>query len=207
MKKIKCCECQKLFFENELTRFDSGMWCAECLDEHTATCADCGCRIYRADATYTADECLICDRCYDDNYFYCERCDRVYYNEHRINDVCEWCYEYEDDEAPQMIPNDKRYYSKSRRDLPMGVEIEAESGDYLQVYDELTPKGFGVEKDGSLSNGIEVQVPASNNGNTEKLVKEACLALKNTASGFRSAAACMFILSFPAERRLLRNYC
>ena len=206
MDKKKCAQCKKAYPENELTPFDDVMWCEECLDEETTTCDDCGERIYRADATYTNEDYPICNRCYDENYFYCERCDRVYYYEHRVNDVCEWCNEDNDsEETPQREPNDKRYYCKSRRDLPVGVEIEAEGGDYLDVYDELTPKGFGVEKDGSLEDGIEVQVPASNGGNTENLIEAACSSLQR--HGFEISRRCglHIHIEFPSQKRTIKK--
>jgi len=205
MKEIKCSGCQKLFAESKLTAFDDEMWCDECLSECTTICEDCGERIYTDDATYTVDERPICDRCYNENYFYCERCDRVYYYEHRVGDVCEWCSEDEDGGLPSKMPNDKRYYFRSRRDLPVGVEIEAEGGDYLAVYNELTPKGFGVEKDGSLANGIEVQVPASNNGNTEKLVKEACSAMKKHGFGISKRCGLHIHIEFPSRKRTIKK--
>jgi len=205
MEKLKCCGCKKPFAKNALTLFDDEMWCEDCLDKDTTTCADCGERIYRDDATYTNDDCIICDRCYDENYFYCDRCDRVYYNEYRVGDYCEYCCENEDDNAPQQLPDDKRYYCKSRRDLPVGVEIEAEDGDYFDVYDELTPKGFGVDKDGSLEEGIEVQVPASNRGNTEKLIRQACLALHKHGFGVSRRCGLHIHIEFPSRKKTIKN--
>jgi len=203
MEKTKCYQCHESYPQDKLTLFDSEMWCAECLGEYTTICADCGERIYKDDASYTADDYPICERCYDDNYFYCDRCERVYHNEHWANGVCEWCCE--DDGSPEATPNDRRYYRKSRRDLPVGVEIEAEGGDYLDVYDELTPKGFGVSKDGSLQDGIEVQVPASNGGNTDKLIIQACESLR--MNGFRISSRCglHIHIEFPSRRKTIKR--
>lgn len=203
MNKTKCYQCGKCYPADKLTLFDTEMWCGECLDEYTTLCDDCGDRIYTDDAHYTADDYPICNRCYDDNYFYCDRCERIYHNENWDNGLCDRCSE--DEGSPEATPNDKRYYSKSRRDLPVGVEIEAEGGDYMDVYDELTPKGFGVSKDGSLKDGIEVQVPASNGGNTEKLIKQACESLKR--NGFKISSRCGLHvhIEFPSRKKTIKR--
>lgn len=154
-EKLKCEQCRGIFHKEELIFFDGEFWCCECLGEYTTVCDDCGERIYTDDASYVNDDYPICNRCYDDNYFYCDRCERIYHNEHRSGNLCAWCCE--DEESPEAAPNNERYYFKSRRDLPVGVEIEAEDGDYMDVYDELTPKGFGVAQDGSLKrNGFKI---------------------------------------------------
>lgn len=178
------------------------MWCDECLSEHTTICADCGERIYTEDATYTNEDYPICDRCYDENYFYCEGCQRVYHYEHRVGDYCEGCA---DEEGPEAVPDNKRYYSHSRRDLPVGVEIEAEGGDYLDVYNKLMSKGFGVSKDGSLSGGIEIQVPASNGGKTEKLIKQACLTLKENGFGISKRCGLHIHIEFPSRKKTIKK--
>jgi len=203
MEKAKCYQCHKFYPKGKLTLFDAKLWCSECLDEHTTTCDDCCERIYTDDEHYTADDRTICDRCYDENYFYCEACDRIYDNDYRAGNLCEWCSEHE--ESPEATPDDDRYYSKSRRDLPAGVEIEAENGDYMDVYDELTPEGFGVAQDNSLQDGIEVQVPASNGGNTEKLIKQACGSLKR--HGFRISRRCglHIHIEFPSRKKTIQR--
>ena len=203
MKKIKCYQCNKAYPEKELTLFDAKMWCGECLDEYTTLCGDCGERVHNDDTHYTADDYHICERCYDDNYFYCDRCERVYHNEHYANGLCEWCSENEG--APEATPNDKRYYCKSRKDLPVGLEIEAEGGDYMDVYDELTPEGFGVSKDGSLKDGIEVQVPASNGGNTEKLIKQACESLKRNGYGISQRCGLHVHIEFSCRKKTIKR--
>jgi len=203
VEKIKCYECHKAYPKDKLTLFDAILWCTECLDEYTTTCADCGERIYTDDEHYTADDYIICDRCYDDNYFFCEACDRIYRNEYRAGNLCEWCCEH--GETPEAMPNDERYYFKSRRDLPLGVEIEAEGGDYLDVYDELAHKGFGVSKDNSLQDGIEVQVPASNGGNTEKLVKQACQSLKRNRFKISSRCGLHIHIEFPSKKKTIKR--
>lgn len=203
MSKEKCCQCGNIYHEDKLTPFDSCLWCDECLCENTTLCGDCGSRVYTDDAEYTAEEYYVCESCLDNNYFCCNRCGRVYHNERWHDGLCEWCHE--DDESPEAKPNDDRYYSKSRRDLPVGVEIEAEDGDYIGVYDELTPKGFGVSKDGSLEDGIEVQVPASNNGNTERLIKRACESLKS--HGYKISRRCglHIHIEFPCRKRTIKR--
>jgi hypothetical protein len=184
-KKLKCEICG--VHKEELITFDDKLWCEDCLLEETTLCTDCSERIYTDDASYTNDDDPICERCYDNNYFQCEGCERHYRNDNYGGDgYCQSCLE--DDNKLTICPDDDKYYSKSRWDLPVGVEIEAEGGDYRDVYDDLADKGFGVQEDGSLEGGIEIQVPASNKGNTEKLVRRACKSLEE--NGFDISKRC-----------------
>jgi len=183
-KKLKCEICG--VHKEELITFDDKLWCEDCLQEETTICADCGERIYCDDAVYVDDD-PICERCCDNNCFQCEGCERHYRNDNYGGDGhCQYCLE--DDNKPTICPNDDKYYSKSRWDLPVGVEIEAEGGDYRDVYDDLADRGFGVQDDRSLEGGIEIQVPASNKGNTEKLVRRACKSLEE--NGFDISKRC-----------------
>jgi len=184
-KEIKKCDgCGSE--SEELKMFDDKSWCPDCLSENTTICADCGERIYTEDARYVGDD-PICESCYDDNYFECEGCERCHHNDDYGEDgYCRNCME---DNKPEIKPDNRRYYQKSRRDLPVGVEIEAEEGDYNNVYDNLADYGFGVQSDGSLDNsGIEIQVPASNGGKTYKLVQKACQSLEK--NGFTISKRC-----------------
>jgi len=203
--KTECCECTA---KKDLTEFDGKWYCEACLDDKTVVCYNCDDRIWRGDSLNycddyycetcfndlfcTCDNCgeseyedritfvggrYICEHCYNGSYFYCEACGNNYHlDDCGSNNHCRFCEEDNDEEAS---PNDKKYYKKSRKDIAIGIEIEAENGNYDDVYNELSDKGFGVCHDGSLENGIETQIPKSNNGNTEKLVKRACKCLEN----------------------------
>ena len=185
-KTLICGKCGVRFYRDELIAFDDRDWCEDCLYEETAICADCGDRIYVDDARYVGDD-PICERCYDDNYFQCEGCENHYHNDEYGGDG--YCRHCAADNKPTVCPDNSRYMAKSRRDLPVGIEIEAEGGDYRDVYHELADDGFGVQGDASLDeDGIEIQVPASNGGNTERLVTQACESLAD--SGFYITKRC-----------------
>jgi len=183
---LKCSECQRRFNAEELTTFDDRFWCEDCLSRETTYCADCNERVNISEVRY-AGEYPICESCYDGNYFQCERCERHYpQDDYGEDGCCRYCLE---EDKPSVCPDNRRYYSRSRRDFPVGVEIEAEGGDYQGVYDDIANRGFGVQSDGSLSSdGIEIQVPASSGGDTLKLVKRACRSLEE--NGFDISRRC-----------------
>lgn len=182
----KCNCCGRRFNKGELTTFDNRLWCEDCLSRETTFCADCEERVYINEARYVDDD-PICESCYDDSYFQCERCERNYRQEDYGEDgCCRYCLE---EDRPAAYPDNRRYYSKSRRDLCVGVEIEAEGGDYHRVYDDLADEGFGVQEDGSLDHsGVEVQVPASNGRHTIRLIQQACRSLEE--NGFDISRRC-----------------
>jgi hypothetical protein len=183
---LKCSECQQEFKEGEMITFDDRLWCEDCLSRVTTICVECEERVYISRARYVNND-PVCESCYNDRYFQCDCCRRHYPHEDYGEDgCCRYCLE--NDMNPEASPDNGRYYSKSRRDLCVGVEIEAEGGDYHSVYDDLVNEGFGVQNDGSLSDGIEVQVPASSGGDTFKLIRRACRSLEE--NGFEISRRC-----------------
>jgi len=60
--------------------------CSDCLYdlENMVECADCGELISRDDATFIDGVGFVCDRCYEDGYFFCERCERVYRRDYAV---------------------------------------------------------------------------------------------------------------------------
>lgn len=199
----KCNHCGGRFDEEELITFDDRIWCEDCLNEETTVCADCDERIYLDDATYVNDD-PICERCYGDNYFQCEGCERYYHNDDYGEDgYCQYCLE---ESKPEVCPDNRRYYSKSRRDLPVGVEIEAEGGDYHDVYDDLADEGFGIQSDGSLNrSGIEIQVPASNGGSTGKLIRQACESLKENGFDISRRCGLHVHIEYPSRMKTIKR--
>jgi len=180
-----CDICGCRLYHEELVGFDNQLWCEACLDDETTCCADCGERVYLEQVTQVSDE-PICGNCYDNSYFQCEDCGQCFHNDdYGDSGCCRYCGGCK----AESQPDDRRYYSKSRRDPTVGVEIEAEGGSYDGVYDDLADDGFGVQSDGSLNNdGIEVQVPASNGKDTRKLVVQACQSLQD--NGFDVSKRC-----------------
>ena len=204
-EKTGICErCEARFYKSELATFDDQLWCDDCLCEQTTICADCGERIYADDATYVGDD-PICEACYDRNYFYCDNCDRSYHNDDYGGDgYCQYCSN--GDSKPEAQPDNKRYYTRSRRDPSVGVEIEAEGGDYHDVYNDLADEGFGVQEDGSLSsNGIEIQVPASNGRHTEKLVQKACESLDDRGFDVSKRCGLHIHIEYPSHTRTIKR--
>jgi hypothetical protein len=70
-------------------------YCNDCVD----VCDDCGASVTNTHTAYTScgDSILICERCKDDNYAYCRRCDELYHHEYIIgnggDDYCTDCYD------------------------------------------------------------------------------------------------------------------
>ena len=204
-KKTDICQrCRERFYEEKLITFDNQIWCEECLRGETTICADCGARVYIEEARTVGDD-PICESCYDDNYFACENCGEVYHNDDYAEDgYCRYCQE---GSKPSILPDNKRYYSaKSRRDLAVGCEIEAEGGDYYSVYEDLANKGFGVCSDGSLADGgIEIQVPASNRGKTKKLVQQACKSLEENGFAISKYCGLHIHIEYPCRLKTIKN--
>ena len=198
-----CEKCKNRFYESELISFDDKLWCEECLDGVTTICSDCGERFYLDDATYVNDD-PICERCYDDNYFQCEACERRYHQDEYGGDgLCQHCSE---DNVPSACPDNRRYYSKSHQDMPVGVEIEAEGGDCNDVYDDLANEGFGIQGDGSLSHdGIEIQVPASDGNHTEKLVRRACKSLEENGFDISKRCGLHIHIEYPCRMKTIKR--
>jgi hypothetical protein len=173
------------------------------LNDETTICADCEERVYREEVRYVGDD-PICENCYDNNCFQCDRCGEYYHNDDYGDDgCCRYCLE---DNKPSICPDNKRYYQKSRRDLAVGVEIEAEGGDYHDVYYDLADRGFGVCSDGSLAaDGVEIQVPASNGGNTYKLVHQACKRLAESGFGISKKCGLHVHIEYPSQLKTIKN--
>lgn len=146
----------------------------------------------------------ICESCYYDEYFQCEGCDRHYHtNDYGEDGYCRYCLE---ERKPEVSPDNGRYHLRSRRDLAVGVEIEAEGGDYEDVYDDLVDEGFGVQDDGSLEEGgIEIQVPASNGGNTDKLVHRACKCLTQNGYGISKRCGLHVHIEYPSRMKTIKR--
>lgn len=200
---LKCSECGRKLNEEEVTTFDDRLWCEDCLSENTTVCADCEERFYIHEARYVGEE-PICESCYDRNYFQCELCEHNYHNDdYGEHSCCRYCLE---DNRPAVCPDNKRYYSKSHRDLSVGVEIEAEGGDHHSVYNDLADKGFGIQSDGSLaSDGIEIQVPASNGRDTAKLVQQACRSLEESGYDISRRCGLHVHIEYPSRMKTIKH--
>ena len=57
-----------------LTAFDGQLLCPDCLEQLTATCADCGGRFWRRDCRGNDEAAPVCCDCFQQNYVRCTRC-------------------------------------------------------------------------------------------------------------------------------------
>jgi hypothetical protein len=142
------------------------MYCQDCYDERYASCEDCG-DVCSTDDLYGPDN-QYCRNCYSDHYTTCYSCDEEIHidNAHCFNDhdYCEEClpqrrenlheYDYKPDldfyrELDEMRIGKKTIY--------LGVELECDEGDDLDIVDVLSQKPqLYCKQDGSLNNGFEV---------------------------------------------------
>jgi hypothetical protein len=121
------------------------------LCQETTSCVDCDERIYLDHAVSVGDE-PICARCFDNNYFHCDGCGAWYHNDNYGEDgYCQYCVE----SKPESQPDNQRYYTKSRKDLSVGVEIEAEERDYHPPYRGFYPD---VEIDDEIEDKTDSQL-------------------------------------------------
>ena len=166
-----CCQCRRNFPLSELTYFDGQSLCADCLDEETVVCQDCGERVWNDDNAGDDDHPL-CERCYERDYTRCEICGQLLHND----DVC-YANGDDDGETPycaRCCPRHEErqiheYYYKPEPifygDGPryMGVELEidegGEDGDNAErILDVANADDERVycKHDGSLHNGFEI---------------------------------------------------
>ena len=166
-----CCQCRRNFPLSELTYFDGQSLCADCLDEETVVCQDCGERVWNDDNSGDDDHPL-CERCYERDYARCEICGQLLHND----DVC-YANGDDDGETPYCAGCCSRheerriheYYYKPEPifygDGPryMGVELEidegGEDGDNAErILDVANADDERVycKHDGSLHNGFEI---------------------------------------------------
>jgi len=205
---VKCEECgEEISKSSDNTHEHEGdFYCQDCWDDNFTYCNDCGDPMRRNQGYETDPGDLICEECYGDHYFTCEGCGGIFHeDDYGSEGLCRSCCKEREHET--SAPDNKRYVEKKSiyRDIPVGVEIEAEGGDYGKVEGILSDEGFGICEDGSLENGIEVQIPASNNGNNEKLIHKACKILNQ--NGFRISDRCglHIHLGYPSRLKAIKN--
>ena len=209
--KIGICDvCDKEIKRSQIKKYKKFLLCEDCWEKFLTTCNNCGRQISRSEAFQTMEIKTICKECFHRNYFRCNRCEHIFPNSQpHSNGMCEECLDEHNRENGILTPDNKRFVNEKNkyRDLPIGVELEAEledSEDYNQVYDELDGKGFGVCEDGSLNQGVEVQIPASNGGQTEKLVEKACKVL-NQYGYIRDTCGLHIHIGYPSKLGAIKN--
>jgi len=186
-KTLICEVCETRKNRELFKKYKGFLICDNCFDNHFRYCRNCEKCIPHSDSYDINDEDneVVCRECYEEYYSRCNRCERLFLNDDDEihNGMCSYCRDEYNNSHNIIMPDDKRFIDKSTqdRDLPIGVEIEAElkdSDNYDTIIDSLRNTGCGICEDGSLDNGIEIQIPASNNGITERLVNNVCRVLK-----------------------------
>lgn len=141
--------------------------CESCYGEYIV-CYDCDDYALRDNNSHCINDEYICDTCYSDNYFYCERCETSYHNDNYGGDSeCENCYSDSDRDSDTNSQYIHAYDYRPRlqfygKGLKMGVEIEIDKGEcHSDLADELynmsdNEQKFYLKTDGSLDNGIEI---------------------------------------------------
>lgn len=169
----QCERCGKIAHKNALTsvRTFNGVekWCADCVSEHTYVCNYCDTR-YSTDfgSSYVSGYGTVCDYCLDEDFRYCEHCDRyVHYDDYDSDRECcsdcrsSWIDDYHTSEKYKQ-GGLKKQWKGMWRGLGFELEIDREyenlkeedrlAGELIRNYG----KHLALEYDGSLDNGFEI---------------------------------------------------
>lgn len=183
-----CINCEKHFLHESEGKYDDDDWyCQDCFDDEFCICSDCG-EYVRQDDTKEVQDDYVCNECYNDNdYFYCDQCDRHYpQDNYGGNGLCEDCYNDETrEENDEDSSNDQdRKYSKDdsrvesgKRAFSCEIECYYPEDDYQKVRDVLASidSGIGMSHDGSLNNyGKEFQTPKLSGKKGKDILKNLC---------------------------------
>ena len=165
--RIYCVECERELDIDEVHYMADLAYCADCLDEVTVLCYECGTRIYREHSVGGDEERPLCQRCYDDYFTNCDECGRMirqenaYYDDDNCRTLCNRCvregpifsYSYK----PEPI-----FYGEDSN-LFIGVELELDDGGQSRRNaKELTDianfedRFIYIKADGSLDEGFEI---------------------------------------------------
>ena len=212
-KTLICEVCDKRKEKDLFKKYKGFLICDSCFNRHFLYCRDCDSIIPKNEACFINrndnDNDIVCQDCANKNYLRCGGCEILFPIDDIHNGMCEPCREDYNENHNIIVPDNNRFVDKSiqNRDLPIGVEIEAElddSEDYTLISRTLRRSGCGVCEDGSLNMGIEIQVPASNGGMTERLVNNACRVLKRHCYITNTCGLHVHI-GYPADLTALKN--
>ena len=165
--RIYCSECDCELGIDEVRYFADRAYCADCLDEVTLLCYECGMRIYREDAVGGDDERPLCEHCYEDYFTNCDECGRMirqenaYYDDDSDRTLCNRCVR----EGPIFSYSYKPspiFYGDSQ-EMFIGVELELDDGGCssknARTLTELAndkARHIYIKNDGSLDEGFEI---------------------------------------------------
>lgn len=97
--RCDCHACGKSFPMAQLHDHRNNMFCEDCLENMgLGRCNDCREWVEESNAHFTSDDEIICDTCYENSYFTCERCSNVHHNDDLIYtaydySICSGCYD------------------------------------------------------------------------------------------------------------------
>lgn len=170
-KFTSCSECENVIDKKDELNFEGTIYCEDCYNDNFGYCDDCETTV-KSDDLNNIDSRYICSDCLSNNYTDCSNCDVTvnnddsYYCDNCSADYCRDCFEdehnHEDgsDELRDATINfpDSEQGKLIKFDNFVGVEFESENGSFNGLYNDI-PRDCGIEHDGSLDNGIEVQTP------------------------------------------------
>ena len=154
------------------TRTDTESWCATCLCDAAWDCFDCR-ETYSEDVTSISyNGRSLCDRCYENSYFTCDRCDEVRHNDYYWEDgFCQSCSEDDSASSDGLDEYHRGFRDFRERCQPgkiaLGIEIEVDAHDRGNAVEDLrslksrTHYELTLEEDGSLDDdsGFEIITP------------------------------------------------
>lgn len=154
---FRCPHCTR--YHDKRNQGDFGM-CTECSELH-CLCYDCGSVVLTETTREVGGE-LICESCFDDNYFYCSDCGIAIHNDdaydYRGEAYCQSCYEDIERDASDYIhdysykPYFPNYHSERRFGLE--IEVEGDRDTAKELCEEL--REVYCKNDGSLNDGFEI---------------------------------------------------
>lgn len=163
-----CSECGDLFHEDNYEIIDGRVFCAKCQSEFCSQCEDCNEWHITEDGFTTAYGDWICHDCFDDNYFFCDRCDEIYHVDQLHNcdgeNYCDSCYAdcynplHEYGYKPNVVFHEDNERNKH---LHVGIELEIQGNGYDDFVNKMSESFnedmFYMKQDGSLNDyGVEI---------------------------------------------------
>lgn len=172
----ECSVCGKIFPIPEMRyAFDSNRFqvkcCPSCFDNRTVQCEDCGYHFISTETFEWVDGCHVCASCYEENYRYCDSCNRMVRVEDWDSECC-CCYECADEnndligeyhsQEIDFIGESKKTWRYKWRGLGFELEIESPDGELdterklaQEIY-KTAEHRVNLERDSSLDNGFEI---------------------------------------------------
>ena len=154
------CQCESNY---PLISFDEEMLCEACYESYTATCDNCGERVW-LHHTVCDNETTLCEDCYREGYVTCDECGRIIRASEAVfegDDVyCQSCDEERRNEEihPYNYKPKPVFFGEGSRYF--GVELEVDRGgedtESAEQLLTITGKRMYIKHDGSLNEGFEL---------------------------------------------------